>query len=171
MDRHQQGVTLVELMVVIALLAITAQIALPAWHTFIANNRSQALMHSVERAVFQARSQAITYRMPVELCGSLDGESCGRQWHSGWLMRNLPQGKQPVIEQITRLDPTQLKLQWSGFQPNLRFNAQGYSTISNGRFYLCREQSIDWQLIINRQGRLRRASETENREQDHRCGG
>lgn len=95
MHPRQQGVTLIELLIVIALLAIVAQVALPAWQTFIAKNRSLALQHSVERAVQLARAQAITRRVSIELCGSSNGISCSSNWSGGWLMRAQPANKQP----------------------------------------------------------------------------
>src|SRR5690554_1683517 len=63
----QTGFTLTELLITIALLAIMAQIALPAWQEFISKNRSQALMHSVENAIHHARSMAVTHRIKTEL--------------------------------------------------------------------------------------------------------
>ncbi len=172
MHPRQQGVTLIELLIVIALLAIVAQVALPAWQTFIAKNRSLALQHSVERAVQLARAQAITRRVSIELCGSSNGISCSSNWSGGWLMRAQPANKQPEPpSHVTELDSRHLSLQWAGFRSHIVFHATGYSTASNGRFFVCRDQAIDWQLILNRQGRLRRATTQENREQDQRCAG
>ncbi len=171
MHLRQRGITLVELLVIVAILAIAAQIAIPAWQQFMENNRSQAVMHSIERAVHQARALAVTRRVSVELCGSSDGQQCSTNWSQGWILRPRAQGStQPPPEQITGLDAGRLKLQWAGFQQNIVFHANGFSTASNGRFFMCREGAIDWQLVLNRQGRLRRASVQENREQDHRCG-
>ncbi len=170
MHTREQGITLVELLIVIALLTVIAQVALPAWQTFIMKNRSQALQHSVERAVHLARSRAVTGHTTIELCGSRNGENCSSDWSSGWLMQAVPPGRQAEPpEQVTQLDPRHLQLQWAGFRPKIAFNASGYSTASNGRFFVCRDHAIDWQLILNRQGRLRRGSVRENREQDHRC--
>lgn len=166
----QSGLTLVELLVVVALLAIVAQVALPAWQEFIMKNRSLALQHSIERAVYQARARAATRKTPFELCGSSDTESCSSNWSGGWILRAVPASGQPEPpEQITRLNPDHLQLQWAGFRPKIVFHANGYSTASNGRFFVCRDGVIDWQLVLNRQGRLRRTSLQENREQDHRC--
>ena len=53
----------------------------------------------------------------------------------------------------------------------LDFGLTPQDTASNGRFFMCRDGAIDWQLVLNRQGRLRRSSTQENREQDHRCAG
>lgn len=166
----QNGLTLAELLIALALLAIIAQVALPAWQTFIAKNRSQALQHSVERAVQLARARAVTQRTNVELCGSSDALNCSNSWSTGWLVRAIPHGQEPLPpEHVAQLNPHHQQLQWAGFRQKIIFHANGYSTASNGRFFVCRDGIIDWQLVLNRQGRLRRASPQENREQDHRC--
>lgn len=172
MRASQRGFTLTELLIVVALLAIVAQIALPAWQSFILNNRSQALRDSVTRAVLQARSLAAGHRVQVELCGSVDGRDCHANWAKGWIIRRHSRGTpQATPEYITTLNDQHLQLKWAGFQPRILFQSGGYGTTVNGRFYLCREQKIDWQLIINRQGRLRQASASENRDADYRCAG
>lgn len=172
MKHKHSGLTLVELMIILAILAIVSQIALPAWQQFIAKQRSQALQNSLERSVFQARSLAISQRIRIELCGSTDGESCSTNWSKGWIIRRYERNSsEPEIIARHEQDPRHLQLNWSGFQPKILYHPGGLSTASNGRFYVCREQSIDWQLILNRQGRLRRARPQENREADSRCHG
>ncbi len=166
----RKGFTLIELLVVLAILAIVAQVALPAWQEFIMKNRSQALQHSIERALHLTRSKAITERIDVELCGSSDMSNCSSNWSGGWLIRKVPKsGQADTPSHINKLDNRHLQLQWAGFRPKVVFHASGYSSASNGRFFVCRKGRIDWQLVLNRQGRLRRAHSTENREQDHRC--
>lgn len=167
----QTGFTLTELLITIALLAIMAQIALPAWQEFISKNRSQALMHSVESAIHHARSMAVTHRIKTELCGSLDQNHCHSDWSKGWLIREAAAdaASQNTPLHIHSLDEPELKLQWAGFQQRIIFHNSGLSSASNGRFFVCRKQQIDWQLVLNRQGRLRRATEQENRNEDRRC--
>ena len=164
---NQRAFTLVEMLIVLALMAILAQIALPAFQDFIERNRQQALSDQVARAVNHARLYAVTQRVRVELCGSRDGIVCHSDWSHGWLLREVDQA-QPVA--ITQLKTDQRRLQWSGFQPKIQFHASGISPNSNGRFYSCHKQRISWQLILNRQGRLRSASPSENEAAIARCG-
>lgn len=167
MLKQQTGVTLTELLVVIALLATLTLLGLPSWNEFIEKNRSQAILHSLERSLQQARSIAVTQRTRIEICGISSQQQCQDSWQQGWLLR-LENNANEII-QITELNPSEIKLMWSGFQKRIVFHATGISSTANGRFVACRKQRVDWQLVLNRQGRLRRATESENRNEDHRC--
>ena len=76
----QCAFTLVEMLIVLALLAIFAQIALPAYQELIEANQQQALQEQITRAVQNARTHAVTHRVQVELCGSRDGIVCDNDW-------------------------------------------------------------------------------------------
>lgn len=168
LTKYQAGLTLAELLIVVALLAILAQLGVPAWQEFIAKTRSQTLKHSLERSIHQARATAVTRRIRTQLCGRSAANECHADWSSGWLILEVSPDALPV--QVTELAGAGPKLQWAGFQKSIVFHPTGLSSTGNGRFFVCRKQKIDWQLVLNRQGRLRRASEQENRQEDHRCG-
>lgn len=164
--QQQRAFTLVELLIVLTLLAILAQFALPTMHDFIQRNQQHALSNQIARALHNARAYAVTHRVGVELCGSQDGLSCVSDWSQGWLLREINQST-PVA--VTQLNTQQPRLQWSGFQSTIKFHSNGISPIGNGRFYSCDQQDISWQLILNRQGRLRSASTAENAAEQARC--
>lgn len=162
----QRAFTLVEMFIVLALLAIFAQVAVPALQDFIEANQQQALQEQITRAIHKARTHAVTHRVQVELCGSRDGIACHNDWSEGWLLREV---KHRTPLHITRLDSSKKRLQWSGFQNKIQFHRNGNSPTGNGRFYSCHKQRISWQLVLNRQGRLRVASSSENEEETARC--
>lgn len=161
----QRAFTLIELLIVLTLLAIFAQMATPALQDFLDRNRQQALFDQVTRAIYNARTYAVTHGVSVELCASSDGITCSQNWSHGWLLREIDQAE-PIA--ITQLNHKQ-QLHWSGFRPRIYFQRTGLSPTSNGRFYSCSKQEISWQLILNRQGRLRTASSAENNAQIARC--
>ncbi len=163
---HQRAFTLIEMCIVLTLLAILAQVAVPALQDFLERNQQQALYHQIARAVNHARAHAVTHRVRVELCGTLDGLSCNQDWSQGWLLREM---NQPSPITVTQLKTDRRRLQWSGFQAKIQFHSNGISPTGNGRFYSCHKHEVSWQLILNRQGRLRSASSTENAEQITRC--
>ncbi len=60
-------------------------------------------------------------------------------------------------------------LQWAGFDKTIRFHPNGTSPTSNGRFYLCYRGGVAWQLILNRQGRVRPGTQKENNNLAAKC--
>ena len=164
MPNKAQGFTLVELMVTLALLAVIANIAVPALESLITRNRQQALMEQVASALNNARAQAILQRSIIEVCGSQDGKKCSADWSSGWLIRT---SSGQILQHIQL--PSHDALRWSGFQKSIRFHNNGSSPISNGRFYQCHKQKVAWQLILNRQGRLRQGTAVENADKASLC--
>ena len=160
------GMTIIELMLVIALLALVLNLALPNLQEFLDKNRSLAIKHQLERTLLQARSLAVTRREKLQLCGSLDMQNCHTNWSSGWIIRRLSDQQNLFTSQL--LNP-QYQLKWDGFQKNIVFEPSGIGLTTNGRFYLCRNKQVDWQIVLNRQGRVRNATESENRQQDSKC--
>ncbi|AHL74291.1 general secretion pathway protein GspH [Stutzerimonas stutzeri] len=157
MSNREQGFTLIELLITLVLLAIAANIALPAFDGLIARSRQQTLMEQVESILNNARAEAVLRRRTIEICGSSNGQTCSANWVSGWLVRTSDN----QILQLTQL-PTHDDLRWSGFQQSIRYRDNGSSPTGNGRFYQCHKQQVAWQLILNRQGRLRHGTPAEN---------
>lgn len=94
MSRHRvdaalAGFTLVELMVALAVLAILAAISVPSFDNMILSNRLSTLVNDYTAAVRIARSEALKRNVPVVLCRSADGSSCGGSdgWEQGWVIR------------------------------------------------------------------------------------
>ncbi|HBC24464.1 MAG TPA: fimbrial biogenesis protein FimT [Pseudomonas sp.] len=164
MMNRDQGFTLVELMIALTLLAIVANIAVPAFDSLITRNRQQALMEQVAAVLNNARAEAILQRRTIEICGSSDGKTCSTSWAHGWLVR-VPNGR---VMQLTQL-PSHDTLRWSGFQQTIRFHNNGSSPNSNGRFYQCHKQKVVWQLVLSRQGRLRQGTPAENADKASLC--
>lgn len=164
MTDQDQGFTLVELLITLVLLAILANIAVPAFDGLITRNRQQALLEQVETILNNARADAVLKRRTVEICGSPNGQTCSANWASGWLVRTLDD----QVLQLTQL-PDQDDLRWSGFQQSIRFRDNGSSPTGNGRFYQCDKDEVAWQLILNRQGRLRQGTPAENKAKADLC--
>ena len=163
---YQSGLTFVELSLTLAVLSITASIALPELTKFVASNRNQAAMHELHSLLQQARSQAVNRKRTLELCPSLDGLKCSTNWMHPRLLRVLSNG-QPLSHTAAHAGSSELR--WAGFSGSIRFYNTGISPISNGRFFICEEKVISQQLIINKQGRIRWGRKLENQEESTRC--
>ena len=72
-----RGFTLVELMVVIAVLAIALGVGIPAFNGIIQRNRLAASANEVVAAMQTARMEAIRRNRRAVLCPSTNGASCG----------------------------------------------------------------------------------------------
>lgn len=83
------GVTLIELMTVIALLAIMATLAAPSLGDFLVRNRTAALSNEFVATVLRARSEAVSRNSCVTVCRSTLSATpqcdTGTNWNSGWL--------------------------------------------------------------------------------------
>ncbi|MGC3819030.1 MULTISPECIES: GspH/FimT family pseudopilin [unclassified Acinetobacter] len=68
MQRKEQGFTLIELMITIAVLAIIATMAIPSFGDLVAKQKINAATRELMVAVNQAKSQAATMKTTVALC-------------------------------------------------------------------------------------------------------
>lgn len=163
LPNHQQAFSLIELVVVVAILLIASMLALPAWQEFLRSNRSQSLHDQLKGTLHLARFYSITLHREIEVCGTLDGNSCAQIWENGWLVR-AANTELPML--VTRL-PQPMHLHWNRPKQAIRFTPLGHSSNSNGTFTFCDENAkAQWKIILNRQGRARTAARSELSEAD-----
>lgn len=72
---RSKGFTLIEMMVVIALLAIMASVAVPAYQNLIQNNRLSSTTNALLTGLQLARSEAVTKRSSITVCGANAAQS------------------------------------------------------------------------------------------------
>lgn len=66
--RDMHGFTLIELMIVVALLGVFAAVAVPSFTQFINNNRTQSANNEVLALLQYARSTAVAQRTTISVC-------------------------------------------------------------------------------------------------------
>jgi type IV fimbrial biogenesis protein FimU len=72
---REQGFTLVEIIVILALLGIFAAVALPGFSSLLAGNRTQSVGNELVALLQFTRGHAVENRMPTLLCVAADGVS------------------------------------------------------------------------------------------------
>ena len=105
-----KGYTVVELLIVMAIVGIVAAVGLPSFRTLIEWQRAQTRVHLLTAHLAMARSLAVMHRIPVSVCPSGDGDSCrpDRDWSRGWILFRDPMRSGQPLEaaSILRLSTT-----------------------------------------------------------------
>lgn len=86
------GVTLLELLVVVAIAGIMASMAVPSFTQLIQSQRMTTQVNDLLTSLYLARSEAIKANLPAVVCHSADpyaaeaSLSCGGTWADGWIV-------------------------------------------------------------------------------------
>lgn len=84
-----RGFTLVELMVVTAVVAILAAVAVPAMRSFVQDERQFTQAQRLWMGLNLARSEARKQDVSISVCASADGLTCSTSptgWTGGWIV-------------------------------------------------------------------------------------
>lgn len=164
-----QGMTLVELMLVVALLAIFTVVAVPGFQSLQQRTQMRTEATRLLAALNLARSEAVRRNQPVSLCpssyavsGTLD---CDGSYDGGWIVFSNP-ARGPEVEPATLVRayaPMPPQLQLSNRSATLAvdelitFMPDG-SAGRNRTLMICsraQPQLASWSLVMNIVGRSR----------------
>ncbi|MFW5450460.1 MAG: GspH/FimT family pseudopilin [Methylophagaceae bacterium] len=142
---NNKGLTLIELMVVIAIIGILASLAAPSFNTILRQQKVIGEAKVLFSLVYLARSEAIKRNGIVAICKSNDADQCGGSWSDGWIIFSDSVGNsngsrdvgETLISSGSIRDDYQLS--WGAFGSNnyIRFTSQGLTKSQNGTFKLC----------------------------------
>lgn len=156
---HDRGLTLPELMVTVAILAIVSTVAVPAMGDFLSATRLDGAASSLASSMQLARSEAIKSNSKAVVCRSSDGLSCASSggWEAGWIVFRDADGDGvvdagEVVVQVQQALTAGFLLRSAA--SNVLFESTG-ATSTTTSFSLCSEQSTSRrQLEVSAIGRV-----------------
>jgi type IV fimbrial biogenesis protein FimT len=154
------GFTLIELMMTIAVAAILFGIAVPQFSTVTQNARISSARNGLFTAFQLARTEAITRRMHVVVCASVEGESCSGAWVGGALVfvdANRNRQRESSERLLTQFNADAFKnLNVQGSRRLTSFGPDGRSGGSNQTLAVCAPGRNDGlSVVISNAGRVR----------------
>ncbi len=84
--KKNSGFTLLELVIVVAVVAILTMIAIPSMSTFSQNDRLTTNINTLVGHLAYARSEAVKSSQQVVVCASNDAATCSGGWDDGWIV-------------------------------------------------------------------------------------
>lgn len=90
--RQAAGFTLIELMIVLAIIVVLGAAAAPSFATLVANQRGRAAASDLYAALTLARSEAIKRNLPVSLL-----PASSDNWTAGWRISNPTDSGHPLL--------------------------------------------------------------------------
>jgi type IV fimbrial biogenesis protein FimT len=162
--RACRGLTLVELLVALAVLAVLLGLAAPSFGRIAAGQRASAAVNTLVASFQQARMRALARAGHVGLCPSSDGLACsgGLDWHRGWLGWDDLDGDrrldpdEPVHARHEAL-PEGVAATSSVGRPRLHYGPDGSADGSNLTLTVCLAQApgLGRVVVVNNAGRPR----------------
>jgi type IV fimbrial biogenesis protein FimT len=167
--RHQQGLTLIELMIGIGLAGLLLSLAVPALDLFVLNARQTGAVNEFVTSMHIARSTAVTTNARVTICASSSGNACdGGDWSDGWIVFGDPDSDQTVdvgetivastgATRSVDIDSTEFPL-FLTYRPNGRVANAGLNG-SAGAFTVCDRRGAERAkvMLVDLSGRPRQS--------------
>lgn len=166
--KKYSGFTLVELMVVLAIVAIVMAFGMPSFSEFVKNDRLSTQINLLVGHLAYARSEAVLRAQPVGLCASSNSTSCTGTWSDGWIVyvdADSSGGYNAAADTILRVNQglSSGMTLTSSLGTNFLYDNRGYADTGNGTFSLCDDRGVDYvkSISISNTGRVRQVNASE----------
>lgn len=166
--KKNSGFTLLELVIVMALVAIVVSIAIPSMRTFSQNDRLITNINTMVGHLAYARSEAVKRSQQVAVCVSNDSQnavpSCtAGNWTDGWIVyidvdanNTFDSATDIVIKAHAPLNGNNT-ITVAGVGPQIIYNNRGFLASNTGSLLLCDDRSGNFgkTISISPTGRVR----------------
>jgi len=162
-NKSLTGFTLLELMITIAIMAISLSLAVPALGDFIQNQRLRSDVGRLHMDLLYARSMAVNQGQQVIICAFNNGQTCSDEpnWEKGWIIfidsnndRDYQSGE---LHLRVSASMESLSARSSIHRRKIRFFPDGSAAGSAARITICdpRGENLARALVIANSGRIR----------------
>lgn len=171
--RGPRGFTFLELLVALAIGGLLLILALPGYHTAIADLELRDRVTALTNALAFARGEALKRGARVDVCPSADGTHCADdgRWERGWItFADLDgDGDRGDDEPVVRVEPaSQPRISVRGNRPvrdYVSYTGFGHTRMANGAlqmgtFTICRAGRNAVEVVLANGGRVRVARTT-----------
>lgn len=167
--KHQGGLTLIELLIVVTIAGILLGIGTPAAQQLVSDTRASTAANRLLGSLRFARAESVRLGVPVTVCPTRDGRRClsdEEAWSQGWLIyrHETAHGSRRLghTDQVLRVMDQPAR----GFRANRqRFTLRTDGRRStNGTIQVCfpDEPTARIAIVVNVMGRARTTRKTEH---------
>ncbi|WP_152220445.1 GspH/FimT family protein [Pseudomonas sp. SCB32] len=160
--RKHNGLGLIELLVVLAVLAVALSLAVPGFGRLLEEHRLQVATQELHSALNQARTTAVLSGQPISIA-ALDGN-----WARGWTLfvdSNNNGVREPTEQLLSAhaalahitVTPDSTSRRYVHYTPG-GYSIQPSGAFHSGHFLLCASTLSASRIVINRAGRIRQES-------------
>ncbi len=144
---QEEGLTIIELMIVITLVGVLMAIAVPNFRDFVRRNQLTTQANEFVAAINLARAEAIRRNRSVSLIAT-DASDADNEWGSGW---RVTIGVEPPLRVAPAL-PGSLTLDSSNGSSAIVFTAAGLLQAGSDVFLLCDPEKSGHRIEITASG-------------------
>jgi len=164
-NHRTRGVTLIELVTTLAIIAILGTFGLTTFADTLARQRVQTALHLISVDLAMARNTAIMRRNQVVACpgDALLGCRSDADWSQGWIVFTDSDGnRQPdtdadLIRVANAPSGAPASIRLASTRSFVRYQRDGRSAGTNLTINVCHEEILAGQVVVNNLGRVRSA--------------
>ncbi len=161
--RKHQGITALELMVTMTIVAILLATGVPAFKNYGWNLRMRTAMDSLQTDLNLARGLAISHNIQTIICPATDSTGCSgnSEWQNGWIVftdlngdRNKQAGE-PLRKHANAIEF--LGVNSSQSRSSIRFYPNGSAPGTNISITFCDSRGARYasKILVSNSGRIR----------------